>query len=209
VKRAAGLDQLLTQSDFITLHVPLVDATRGILGRDKFAIMKKGVRIVNLARGALVKTADLKEALASGIVASYVTDFPEDDLLDEKNVIPVPHLGASTPEAEDNCAVMATRQMKDFLELGNVKNSVNFPNCEMTYMGRTRIVVGNANVPNMVGQITTVLAADKINIIDMMNKSSGGLAYNIIDVDGDVSEAVIAKVSKIEGVIMARLIPKS
>jgi D-3-phosphoglycerate dehydrogenase len=209
VKRATSLDQLLSQSDYITLHVPLMDATKGMIGREKLAIMKKGVRIVNLARGALVKTADIKEALAAGIVACYVTDFPEDDLLDEKNVIPIPHLGASTPEAEDNCAVMAARQMKDFLEFGNVKNSVNFPNCEMPYMGRTRIVVGNANVPNMVGQVTTVLAADKINIIDMMNKSAGDLAYNVIDVDGEVSEATIEKVRKIEGVIMARMIPKS
>jgi D-3-phosphoglycerate dehydrogenase len=208
VKRATSLDQLLSQSDFITLHVPLMDATKGMLGREKFAIMKKGVRIVNLARGALVKTADLKEALAAGTVGCYVTDFPEDDLLDEKNVIPIPHLGASTPEAEDNCAIMAARQMKDFLELGNVKNSVNFPNCEMPTTGRARLVVGNANVPNMVGQITTVLAADKINIADMMNKSAGELAYNIIDVEGDLGEATVAKVRKIEGVIMARLIPK-
>ena len=200
---------MLAQCDFITLHVPLVDATKGLLGREKFAIMKKGVRIVNLARGGLVKTADIKEALASGQVGCYVTDFPEDDLLDEKNVIPIPHLGASTPEAEDNCAVMAARQMRDFLAFGNVKNSVNFPNCEMPAMGRPRIVVGNANVPNMVGQFTTVLAAEKINIIDMMNKSAGEVAYNIIDVDGAVSEAIIDKIRKIEGVMMARLIPKA
>jgi D-3-phosphoglycerate dehydrogenase len=209
VKRATSLDQLLAQSDFISLHVPLMDATKGMLGREKFALMKKGVRIVNLARGALVKTADIKEALAAGTVGCYVTDFPEDDLLDEPNVIPIPHLGASTPEAEDNCAIMAARQMKDFLESGNVKNSVNFPNCEMPYMGRARIVVGNANVPNMVGQVTTILAAEKINIVDMMNKSAGDLAYNIIDVDGPVSDALVEKVRKIDGVIMARLIPKA
>jgi D-3-phosphoglycerate dehydrogenase / 2-oxoglutarate reductase len=208
VKRATNIDQLLSQSDYITLHVPLMDATKGMLGREKFALMKKGVRIVNMARGALVKTADLKEALAAGTVASYVTDFPDDDLLDEKNVVPIPHLGASTPEAEDNCAVMAVRQLRDFLELGNIKNSVNFPACEMPSMGRTRIVVGNANVPNMVGQITTVLAAEKINIIDMMNKSAGELAFNIIDVDGDATESTVGKVRAIGGVIMARLIPK-
>jgi len=209
VKRASSLDQILAQSDYITLHVPLMDATKGMLGRDKLAIMKKGVRIINLARAALVKNAELKEALASGQVASYVTDFPEDDLLDEKNVIPIPHLGASTPEAEDNCAVMAARQMRDFLEFGNVKNSVNFPACEMPYMGRARIVVGNANVPNMVGQITSVLASQQLNIVDMMNKSSGELAYNIVDLDGDPSEATIEKLRKIDGVIMARLIPKA
>ena len=209
VKRATSLDQLLAQSDYVTLHVPLLDATKGMLNRDKFALMKKGVRIVNLARGGLVKTADIKAALAAGTVSCYVTDFVEDDFLDEKNVIPIPHLGASTPEAEDNCAVMAVRQLRDFLKFGNVKNSVNFPSCEMPYTGRARLVVGNANVPNMVGQITTVLAADKINILDMMNQSAGELAYNIIDVDGDVGEATVEKLRKIEGVIMARLIPKA
>jgi D-3-phosphoglycerate dehydrogenase len=208
VRRAISLDVLLAQSDYITLHIPLVDATKGILGREKFAIMKKGVRIVNLARGPLVKSADLKEALASGVVASYVTDFPEDELLDEKNVISIPHLGASTPEAEDNCAVMAARQVREFLEFGNVKNAVNFPSCEMPNLGRNRIVVGNSNVPNMVGQITTVLAAGSINIADMMNKSAGDLAYNIIDSDGEVDEAVVDKIRKIDGVIMARLIPR-
>ena len=209
VRRATSLDMLLAQSDYITLHVPLMEQTKGMLKADKFALMKKGVRIINLARGGLVKNADLIEAIKAGTVASYVTDFPDDELLDVPNVIPIPHLGASTPEAEDNCAVMAVEQVRDYLENGNVKNSVNFPSCEMPYMGRTRIVVGNANVPNMVGQITTVLAGDKINIFDMMNKSAGELAYNIIDVDGDLTPATVEKVRKIEGVIMARLIAKS
>lgn len=209
VRRAANLDQLLSQSDYVSLHVPLIDVTKGMLNRDKFAIMKKGVRIINLARGGLVKDEDMKAALASGQVSCYVTDFPTDDLLATPNVIPVPHLGASTPEAEDNCAIMAVAQVRDFLEFGNVKNSVNFPTCEMPYMGRARIVVANRNVPAMVGQITTVLANDKINIADMMNKSAGDVAYNIIDIDGDVAEAQVEKLRKIEGVIMARLIPKA
>ena len=208
VRRATSLDMLLSQADYITLHIPLLDATKGILGKEKFALMKKGVRIINLARGGLVKTSDLKEALASGTVACYVTDFPEDDLLDEKNVLPIPHLGASTPEAEDNCAVMAAQQTRAYLEQGNVKNSVNFPTCEMPYLGRTRLVVGNRNIPNMVGQITTTLAADKINIADMMNKSAGDLAYNIIDIDGEVSPEQLDRIRKIDGVLMARLIPK-
>jgi D-3-phosphoglycerate dehydrogenase / 2-oxoglutarate reductase len=208
VRRATSLDMLLAQSDYITLHVPLMDQTKGMLNRDKFALMKKGVRIVNLARGGLVKNADLLEALKAGSVGCYVTDFPDDDLLDVPNVIPIPHLGASTPEAEDNCAVMAVEQVRDFLENGNVKNAVNFPACALPVMGRNRIVVANANVPNMVGQITTVLAADKINIADMMNKSAGGLAYNIIDIDGNVAEAQVEKLRKIEGVITARLIAK-
>ena len=209
VRRATSLDMLLAQSDYITLHVPLMDQTKGMLNRDKFALMKKGVRIVNLARGGLVKNADLLEALKAGAVGCYVTDFPDDDLLDVPNVIPIPHLGASTPEAEDNCAIMAVEQVRDFLERGNVKNSVNFPACALPVMGRNRIVVANANVPNMVGQITTVLAADKINIVNMMNKSAGELAYNIIDIDGDVAEAQVEKLRKIEGVITARLIPKA
>ncbi|MGD0835110.1 MAG: phosphoglycerate dehydrogenase [Polyangia bacterium] len=207
VKRATSLDLLISQSDYITLHVPLVEATKGMLGKAQFAAMKKGVRIVNLARGALVKTADIKPALASGQVSCYVTDFPEDDLLDEKNVIPIPHLGASTPEAEDNCAVMAAHQLGDYLRYGNVNNSVNFPSCEMAYRRRTRIVVANANVPNMVGQITTVLASARINIVDMMNKSAGELAYNIIDVDGLVDETLVGTIRAIAGVLMARLIP--
>jgi D-3-phosphoglycerate dehydrogenase len=209
VRRATSLDMLLAQSDYITLHVPLMDQTKGMLNRDKFALMKKGVRIVNLARGGLVKNADLLEALKAGAVGCYVTDFPDDDLLDVPNVIPIPHLGASTPEAEDNCAIMAVEQVRDFLESGNVKNSVNFPACALPVMGRNRIVVANANVPNMVGQITTVLAADKINIVNMMNKSAGELAYNIIDIDGDVAEEQVEKLRKIEGVITARLIPKA
>jgi Phosphoglycerate dehydrogenase and related dehydrogenases len=208
VRRATSLDMLLAQSDYITLHVPLMDQTKGMLNRDKFAMMKKGVRIVNLARGGLVKNADLIEAMKAGTVACYVTDFPDDDLLALPNVIPIPHLGASTPEAEDNCAVMAVEQVRDYLENGNVKNSVNFPTCALPVMGRNRIVVVNANVPNMVGQITTVLAADKINIADMMNKSAGELAYNIIDIDGGVGETQVEKLRKIEGVITARLIAK-
>ena len=209
VRRATSLDMLLAQSDYITLHVPLMDQTKGMLNRDKFALMKKGVRIVNLARGGLVRNADLLEAMKAGTVGCYVTDFPDDDLLAVPNVIPIPHLGASTPEAEDNCAVMAVEQVRDYLENGNVKNSVNFPACALPVMGRNRIVVANANVPNMVGQITTVLAADKINIADMMNKSAGDLAYNIIDIDGGVAEAQVEKLRKIDGVITARLISKT
>ncbi len=209
VRRATSLDMLLSQSDYVSLHVPLIEATKGMLNRDKLALMKKGVRIINLARGGLVKDEDMKAALASGQVSCYVTDFPTDDLLSSPNVIALPHLGASTPEAEDNCAIMAVNQVRDYLEFGTVKNAVNFPTCEMPYLGRARIVVANRNVPAMVGQITTVLANEKINIADMMNKSAGDLAYNIIDIDGEVAEAQVEKLRKIEGVIMARLIPKA
>jgi D-3-phosphoglycerate dehydrogenase / 2-oxoglutarate reductase len=206
VKRAIGLDGLLSKSDYITLHVPLNDKTKGMINKDKFALMKKGVRILNFARGGLVNNEDLKWAIKEGIVAAYVTDFPDEELLKMDNVIPIPHLGASTPEAEDNCAKMAVAQVKNFLEFGNIKNSVNFPDCEMEPAGRTRITIGNNNVPNMVGQITTVLAAEKINIADLLNKSKGELAYNIIDIDGAVTDGAIAKLKAIKGVIMVRVI---
>jgi Phosphoglycerate dehydrogenase and related dehydrogenases len=206
VKRAMGLDGLLSKSDYITLHVPLNDKTKGMINRDKFALMKKSVRILNFARGGLVNNEDLKWAIKEGIVAAYVTDFPDEELLKMDNVISIPHLGASTPEAEDNCAKMAVTQVKNFLEFGNIKNSVNFPDCELEPAGRTRITVGNNNVPNMVGQITTTLAGEKCNIADLLNKSKGDLAYNIIDIDGAVTPAAIAKLKAIKGVIMVRVI---
>jgi D-3-phosphoglycerate dehydrogenase len=177
-----------------------------MINKEKFALMKKGVRILNFARGGLVNNEDLKWAIKEGIVAAYVTDFPDEELLKMDNVISIPHLGASTPEAEDNCAKMAVAQVKNFLEFGNIKNSVNFPDCEMEPAGRTRLTIGNNNVPNMVGQITTLLAAEKINIADLLNKSKGELAYNIIDIDGAVTGGAIAKLKAIQGVIMVRVI---
>jgi D-3-phosphoglycerate dehydrogenase / 2-oxoglutarate reductase len=206
VKRSLSLDSLLSKCDYITLHVPLNDKTKGMLNKDKFSIMKKGARIINYARGGLVNNEDLKAALKEGIVSCYVTDFADEELLTLDSVIAMPHLGASTPEAEDNCAKMAVTQVKNYLQFGNIKNSVNFPDCEMEPSGRTRITVGNHNVPNMVGQITTVLAGEKINIADLLNKSKGDLAYNIIDVDGTVNGAVVQKLKGIDGVIMVRVI---
>jgi D-3-phosphoglycerate dehydrogenase len=208
VKRAMSLDSLISKSDYITLHVPLNDKTKGMINKDKFAIMKKGVRILNFARGGLVNNEDLNDAISEGIVAVYVTDFPDEELLKMDNVLSIPHLGASTPEAEDNCAIMAVNQIKNYLEHGNIKNSVNFPDCEMDPSGKTRLLVGNRNVPNMVGQITTLLAAEKINIADMLNKSKGDLAYNIIDIDGAIGEGTIAKLRATAGVIMVRVLEK-
>jgi D-3-phosphoglycerate dehydrogenase len=138
----------------------------------------------------------------------YVTDFPDEELLKMDNVISIPHLGASTPEAEDNCAIMAVNQIKNYLEYGNIKNSVNFPDCEMEPSGKTRLMIGNRNVPNMVGQITTLLAAEKINIADMLNKSKGDLAYNIIDIDGGIGEGTLTKLRTIAGIIMVRVLEK-
>ncbi len=209
VKRALSLDGILSKSDYITLHVPLNDNTKGMLNKDKFALMKKNVRIINFARGGLVNNEDLRAAIAAGVVAAYVTDFADEELLKMDNVISLPHLGASTPEAEDNCAKMAVHQIKNFLEFGNIKNSVNFPDCEMEPAGRTRITVGNNNVPNMVGQITTLLAGEKINIADLLNKSKGDLAYNIIDIDGALSGTVVEKLKRVGGVIMVRVIDSS
>lgn len=206
VKRARGLESLLAESDFITLHVPLSDKTKSMINKERFAIMKKGARLLNFARGGLVNNEDLKEAINQGIVSYYVTDFPDEDLLKIENCICLPHLGASTPEAEDNCAIMATNQVKDFLEQGNIKNSVNFPDCEMDFLGKNRLLIANKNIPNMVGQITSILASEKINISDMLNRHRGDLAYNIIDVDSALSQQVLDKLRKIEGIIMVRSI---
>lgn len=206
VHKAVSLDTLIAGSDYITVHVPLNDKTKSLINKDKFALMKKGVRLLNFSRGGLVNNEDLKVALADGTIAAYVTDFPDEDLLKEPNVIPCPHLGASTPEAEDNCAIMAVNQVRDYLEYGNIKNAVNFPECEMAPSGQYRIVVANNNIPNMVGQITTVLAGSKINITDLLNKSRGDVAYNIIDVDGDITDDHLKAIRQIEGVIMTRLI---
>ena len=206
VQKAVSLDTLIAESDYITIHVPLDDKTRGLINAEKFALMKKNVRLLNFSRGGLVNNADLKIALADGKVSVYVTDFPDEDLIGEPNVIPVPHLGASTPEAEDNCAVMAANQVRDYLEFGNIKNSVNFPECNMAPSANNRILVANSNVPNMVGQITTILADSGINIVDMLNRSRGDLAHNIIDCENGVPEEVLAKISNIKGVIMTRLI---
>lgn len=206
VQRAVSLDVLIAESDYLSLHVPLNDKTRGLINKEKFAIMKQGVRIMNFARGGLVNNEDLKEALADGKVSIYVTDFPDEPLLSEPSVIPCPHLGASTPEAEDNCATMAVAQVRDYLEKGNIKNSVNFPECDMAASAPWRLVVANRNVPKMVGQITTILADAGVNIADMLNRSRGELAYNIIDVESAVSEEDLEKIRAIEGVIMTRMI---
>ncbi len=206
VQKATSLDNLISQSDYISLHIPLNDKTRGFINKDKFEIMKKGVRILNFARGGLVNNEDLKEAIEQGIVAKYVTDFPDEELLKIDNVIPVPHLGASTPESEENCAVMAVDQLKEFLEKGNIINSVNFPECSLTQVGEQRIIIANRNVPNIIGQITHVLAEEKINIAEMINKHRNDYAYNIIDVDNKISDSAVEKIRKIDGILMVRVI---
>ena len=207
VERMQGLESLLCQSDYLTIHTPLTDKTRGLLSAERFSLMKKGVRIMNFARGDLVNNEDLIKALRSGHVACYVTDFPEDELLKEENVIAVPHLGASTPESEDNCAVMAVQQVRIFLETGNIRHSVNFPDCFMEKNNKKRIIIANKNIPNMVGQITNALAERKINIADLLNRHMDDLAYNIIDIDNELTADTLEKLRSIEGVVMVREIP--
>ena len=169
--------------------------------------MKDGVRILNFAREGLLNKPDLFEALNSGKVSCFVTDFPEEDQLGNDKIITVPHLGASTPESETNCAIMAVDQLKNFLENGNIKNSVNFPTADMPRNSGSRIIIANSNVPAMVGKITSALAEQNLNIADMLNQNRGEIAYNIIDIDGNVKEEQIAKIKTIEGVILARVLP--
>ncbi len=205
-KKAVSLDDLIANSDYISIHAPLTDETKGMLNKEKFALMKKGVRILNFARNGLVNNADLKEAIAEGIVSCYITDFPDEELLQMDNVIGIPHLGASTPEAEDNCAMMAAGQIKDFFECGNLKNCVNFPDCELPFSSKSRVVVINKNIPTMVGQITGLFAQKKLNIANMLNRHKGDYAYNIIDVDGEVTEEDVQALREIDGIIMARAV---
>jgi D-3-phosphoglycerate dehydrogenase len=164
------------------------------------------VVLLNFARGGLVDSRDLKNAIREGIVSWYITDFPDKDLLSSEQVLSIPHLGASSREAEINCAIMAVDQIRDFLETGNIKNSVNLPDCAMEKTGKTRITIVNRNIPNMVGQITTVLAEEEINISDMLNRHKDNYAYTIIDVEGDIPQESIENIRKIDGVIRVRLL---
>jgi D-3-phosphoglycerate dehydrogenase / 2-oxoglutarate reductase len=206
VQKSGNADSVYASSDYISLHCPFNEETRGMLNSRKFALMKKGVRILNFARGELVNNSDILKAIEEGIVAKYVTDFPDNDLFRNENVIPIPHLGASTPESEENCAIMAVRQICDYLENGNIKNSVNYPECVMDHSGKQRITIANRNVPNIIGQITQALADNKINIAEMLNKSKGNYAYNIIDIDSMVKEETINQLKSIKDVIMVRVI---
>jgi D-3-phosphoglycerate dehydrogenase len=209
VHKAESLDSLLSKSDYISIHVPQTNDTKGLINAEKIKLMKNGVRIINLARGGLVVNADVLAGIESGKIACFVSDFSDETLINHEKAICLPHLGASTPEAEDNCAFMAVKQLKDFLERGNIVNSVNFPK---TYLdaqipaGGTRLCIANKNVPNMVGQISTILADAKLNIERMVNQNRADLAYNLIDVSCPVSEDVVAKLKSIEGVINVRCI---
>lgn len=209
VKWMEGIQPLLTQADYVTLNIPLTPDTKGYINKEKFGMMKDGVRILNFARGGLVDIAALKESIAKGKVVRYVTDFPDEEILKMDNVIAIPHLGASTKESETNCAIMAANQLRDFLENGNIINSVNFPEASMERNGGSRILIANKNIPNMVSQISSVLATQGINIDNMLNKKRDNIAYNIIDVANDsIEESVTTKLQSIEGVFMVRIIQK-
>ena len=206
-KQAHNVDELFAQSDFVTFHVPLIDATKNILNADRIARMKKDAVILNFARGGIVDDAAVVKALDAGKLYAYVCDFPSNLLKNHPRTITLPHLGASTEEAEVNCAVMVADQVRDYLENGNIRNSVNFPEVNMPRSETgTRIGVVNSNVPNMVGQISTALAKANLNIIDMLNKSRGDVAYTLIDIEGKIPDNVVKEIAGIKGVLNVRVI---
>ncbi|MEE8118010.1 MAG: phosphoglycerate dehydrogenase [Gammaproteobacteria bacterium] len=206
VAQAANITDLLTRADFVTVHVPLLDETRNLISAERVAQMKQAAVLLNFARKGIVEESAVKPALDSGQLYSYVTDFPSKDLKNHPRVIALPHLGASTREAEENCAIMVAENLREFLEQGNIRATVNFPDVTMPRNGNVRLAVANANVPNMVGQITTFLAEEKLNIVDLINKSRGDLAYTLIDVQAPIATETFEKIRAIEGVLSARLI---
>ncbi len=208
VRHAETLDQLFQGTDALTIHVPLIDATRNIVNADRISLMNDGATLLNFARGGVIDDSAALQALDSGKLAHYVTDFPTPELIAHPKVVALPHLGASTAEAEENCAVMVAENVKDYLENGNIRYSVNFPDCRLPRMDAWRITVANANVPNMVGQISTALAAAGLNIEDLLNKSIGELAYTIVDVNGEVTPEIEESLRAIDGVLALRNLGK-
>ena len=207
VQRVKTNDEIYANCDIITLHVPLLDATRKMINADALAKMKDGVIILNFARDLLVDDDAMAEALRSGKVSRYVTDFPNEKTANMPGCIAIPHLGASTEESEDNCAQMAVRQMMDYLENGNIVNSVNFPNCDMGYCTKAgRVAILHRNIPNMLSRFTSVFAEDNVNISDMLNRSRGEYAYTMLDLDSPVTADFVEDLQKIDGVIRVRVI---
>lgn len=204
VKQASSVDDLLSKSDFVTFHVPLVDATRNLINAERLKIMKDNIVILNFARNGIVDDEAMVQALDDGKAYAYVCDFPSNLLKDHPRVITLPHLGASTQEAEDNCAIMVADQVRDYLENGNILNSVNFPRVDMPRTAGYRLAISNANTPNMLGQISTKLADAGLNILDMLNKSKRDIAYTLIDVDSEISKESVKEIADIEGVLSVR-----
>ena len=206
VNKAATYDDIYACADYITLHVPSTPQTKGMINKDTIAKMKDGVRILNFARADLVNAEDLKEALESGKVAAYVTDFPTEEVLNVKGIVAIPHLGASTEESEDNCAVMAADELSDYIANGNIRNSVNFPAVSMPRSGEARLCVLHKNIPAVISSITTVCSEQGLNIENMTNKSRGEVAYTLIDLAGAPDSASLDKLKAIDGVIRVRII---
>lgn len=206
VSRAATYDEVFEKSDYITLHVPATKDTKNMICADSIAKMKDGVKIINLSRADLVNAGELKEALAAGKVSAYVTDFPTEEVINTPGVVAIPHLGASTEESEDNCAVMAAQELDDYLKNGNIKNSVNYPNVEMPRSAVARICVLHQNVPSILTKITAAVADEGLNIENMTNKSKGENAYTMLDVSSTPSEDAIARISAVEGINRVRVI---
>ena len=204
VKKANSPEEVYAAADYITIHVPLMDSTRNTINAETIAQMKDGVIILNFARGGLVNNADIKKALADGKVAKYVVDFADSETVNQPGIINIPHLGASTAESEDNCAVMAAQELADYLENGNILNSVNFPNCSLPEDNIGRIAIAHKNIPNVIAKFTEALSS--VNISDMINKSKGELAYTIINTDHAIPAEAIEKLTQIDAVIRVRVI---
>ena len=207
VKRAENVEEVLRLSDFVSLHVPLLDSTRNLINAQRIGVMRAGSVLLNFAREGVVDNAAVIEALNNKKLCAYICDFPANALKGHPQVVALPHLGASTEEAEENCAVMVAEQLADYLENGNVLNSVNFPNVAMARESGFRIAIANANVPNMVGQISSLLAAASLNIHNMLNKSKGDIAYTLVDVDSVVNDAVLSQLAAISGVLSLHYLP--
>ncbi|NCW57437.1 MAG: 3-phosphoglycerate dehydrogenase [Gammaproteobacteria bacterium] len=209
IEQARSLEELFARSQFITVHVPLIEATRALVNATRLRLMPKSGVILNFSRAVIVDDAAVLAALDGGSLYAYVCDFPKNGLKDHPRVVTLPHLGASTGEAEENCAVMVADTLRDYLESGNVRHSVNFPETVLPRVpGTSRIAVANSNVPNMVGQMSTLLASAGINIAELLNKSRGELAYTLIDAEGAIDPALLGRIRAIDGVLSARLLPE-
>ena len=206
VEEALSLEALFSRSDFVSFHVPLVDATKNLLNAKRIELLPEGCVVINMSRDGIIDEDELIKSLDSGRVKYYVTDFPIDEKKNHDRVIALPHLGASTTEAEDNCAVMIAKQIKEYLENGNIINSVNFPDAKMPRAGMERLSITHRNIPNMVRQITRAIAEEEANIVDMLNKSRGELAYTLIDIEDEISEFVIKNIEQVEGILKVRVL---
>ena len=204
VQEALNIEELFSKSDFVSFHVPLVENTKNLLNANRVALLPKNAVVINLSRDGIVDEDALIKALDSGKIKYYVTDFPTNNKKNHDRVIALPHLGASTAEAEENCAIMAVKQVRDYLENGNIVNSVNFPEAKMPSAGKERLAITHKNIPNMVGQISTAIAEEGINIVDMINKSKEEVAYTLIDLENEISDKVIDNLMRVEGILTVR-----